>query len=287
MGAVDALVNRIFAHRDCGYFDVWLLAFLIIIVRPLAEGAFIVSLFRRHDAFDDNLGARGNHETHRFRPNDFQGLAEESTGDLQLLPDSGLLADGGHVQCRVVTNGQRDFHRLIVIFVFGPDVVAVIGWIDHQAELPLTLLLMAVNAHVDGVGAPLFADQRRCVDVTAGVPFVVSQNRQQIEVNVIVFQDDFFYRRVLCRDFPYRKRIMFPLRQIFDHLRDRRRTERQRQPLISCTKINDEGEFRVFDILEEYQRKLVFTFEFFDDGAGFVMWIDLAIDDDNVLGPPL
>src|SRR5206468_11763769 len=108
-----------------------------------------------------------------------------------------------------------------------------------------------------------------------------------IEENVRRMQDYVVYRRVTCRDFPYLKQILVPLRQIVDHLRDRGRTESQRQPLISCTKINDEGEFRVFDILEEYQQKLVFTFEFFDDGAGFVMWIDLAIDDDNVLGPPL
>ena len=45
MGAVDALIDRIFAHGDRGDFDVGLLAFLIVVVRPFAERAFVVALF--------------------------------------------------------------------------------------------------------------------------------------------------------------------------------------------------------------------------------------------------
>ena len=56
MGAMDALIDRIFPHGDRGDFDVGLLAFFIVVMRPLAEGAFVMALFRRHDAFDDDLG---------------------------------------------------------------------------------------------------------------------------------------------------------------------------------------------------------------------------------------
>ena len=97
MGAVDALVNRIFAHRDCGYFDVWLLAFLIIIVRPLAEGAFVMALVRRYDPFDDDLATRRHHQTHRLGLDDFQRLAEKRAGDFQFHSHAGLLTDRGHV----------------------------------------------------------------------------------------------------------------------------------------------------------------------------------------------
>src|SRR5438309_8738223 len=53
--AVDALVDRIFAHGDRRHFDERLVTFLIIVVRPFAKRAFVVALFRGYDAFDDDL----------------------------------------------------------------------------------------------------------------------------------------------------------------------------------------------------------------------------------------
>ncbi len=67
---------------------------------------------------------------------------------------------------------ERDFHRFVVIFVFGAHIVAMVGGIDHQPELSLALLLVAVDADVHRVGAALFADQRRGIDIGAGVAFV-------------------------------------------------------------------------------------------------------------------
>ena len=79
------LVDRIFPHGDGGNFDVGLLALLIIIMRPFAEGAFVLAFFWRHDAFDDDLAVRRHHEIHGFGFDDFQRFAEKSAGDLQFL----------------------------------------------------------------------------------------------------------------------------------------------------------------------------------------------------------
>ena len=78
MGAVDALVNGVFAHGDGGNFDVGLLAFLIIVVRPFAERPLVVAFMRRHDSFDNDLAARRHHEIDGFRFDHFQRLARET-----------------------------------------------------------------------------------------------------------------------------------------------------------------------------------------------------------------
>ena len=76
-----------------------------------------------------------------------------------------------------MADGEGDFHRLVVGFIFGADVVAVIGRIDHQTELAFALFLIAVDADVNSVGAALFADQRGGVDIRAGVALVEGENR--------------------------------------------------------------------------------------------------------------
>ena len=139
VGAVDALIDRIFPHGDRGHLDIGLLAFLIIVMRPFAEGAFVLPFFRRHNAFDDDLAVRRHHEIHRFGFDDFQRLAEKSAGDLQFRADAGLLADGGHVQRRMMADSESDFHRLVVIFVFGANVVAMVGGVDHQVRVAVCL----------------------------------------------------------------------------------------------------------------------------------------------------
>ena len=97
VGAVDALIDWIFPHGDGGDLDVGLLAFLIIIMRPLAEGAFVMALVRRYDPFDDDLATRRYHQTHRLGLDDFQRLAEKRAGDFQFHSHAGLLTDRGHV----------------------------------------------------------------------------------------------------------------------------------------------------------------------------------------------
>ena len=177
MGAVDALINRIFAHGDRGNFDVGLLAFLIIVVRPFAERPFVVAFMRRHDSFDNDFAARRHHEIHRLGFHDFQRLAQKRAGDFQFRADARLLADGGHIQCRMMANGESDFHRFVVIFVFRANIIAVIGRVDHQAELSFALLLVAIDADVDRAGAAFFADHSRRIDVGAGIAFVEGQGR--------------------------------------------------------------------------------------------------------------
>ena len=145
-------------------------------MRPLAEGAFVVALFWRHDAFDDDLGVRRYHQIDGLSFHDSQRLAQKCPRDLQLRADAGLLADGGHVQCRMMADGESDFHRFVVIFVFGADIIGVIGRIDHQAELSFALFLMAVDADVDRARVALFANHRRRVDVGAGVALVEGQD---------------------------------------------------------------------------------------------------------------
>ena len=113
----------------------------------------------------------------------------------------------------------------LLIFVFGANIVAVIGGIDHQPELALALLLVAVNADVDGVGAALFADQRSGIDIGAGVAFIEGEDRQQIEIGSVALQNHFFARRVFGRDFFHRYWMMLPVRQVFDHLRHRWRAQ--------------------------------------------------------------
>ena len=168
----------------------------------------------------------GTMQIHGFRFDDFQRLAEKCAGDFHFRADAGLLADRGHIQGRMMADGERDFHRFVVIFVFRAHIVGVIGGIDHQAELSLALLLMAVDADVDRAGAALFADQRRGVDIGAGVAFVEGEDRQQIEIGVVAFQNHFFARRVFGGDFFHRHGMMLPVRQVFDHLRHRGRAQR-------------------------------------------------------------
>ena len=72
--AVDALVDRIFAHGDRRHFDERLVTFLIIVVRPFSEGAFVLPFFRRHHTLDDDFTARRHHEIHRLRFHHFQRL---------------------------------------------------------------------------------------------------------------------------------------------------------------------------------------------------------------------
>jgi hypothetical protein len=121
-----------------------------------------------------------------------------------------------------MTDGERDLHRLIIVFVLRAHVVRVVGGIDHQAQLPLALFLVAVDADVYFAGAALFANHRRSIDVGAGVAFVDRQDRQEIEVGSVAFENDFLARRVLGRNFPDRHRAVLAVRQIFDHLRYRR-----------------------------------------------------------------
>src|SRR4029453_1415883 len=135
-------------------------------------GALVMAFVRRHDPFDNDLAPRRHHETHGFRLHHFQWLTEKGAGDLHFRAYTRLLADGGHIQRRMMPNGESDLHWLVVIFILGSNVVAMVSWIDHQSELPFALFLMAVNADVDGAGAALFADQRGGVDVGAGVAFV-------------------------------------------------------------------------------------------------------------------
>jgi len=120
-----------------------------------------------------------------------------------------------------MADGKRDFHRLVVVFVLGADVVTMIGRVDHQAELPFALLLMTVDADVDGVATALFANQRRGVDVGAGISFVERQDRQEVEVRIVALQDHFFAGRVLRRNLFHRNRVMLAGRQVLDHLRYR------------------------------------------------------------------
>ena len=94
----------------------------------------------------------------------------------QFRANAGLFADGGHVQSRMMANGKSDFHRFVVIFVFRPHIISVIGRVDHQAELPFALLLVPVDADVDRAGTALLANHRRRVDVGAGIAFVQGQD---------------------------------------------------------------------------------------------------------------
>ena len=107
---------------------------------------------------------------------------------------------------------ERDFHRFVVIFVFRAHVIAMIGRVDHQAELSLALFLIAIDADVDRAGAALFANQRGGVDIGAGVAFVVREHGQEIEVGLLAFQNHFFTRRVLGGDFFHRQWMMLTVR---------------------------------------------------------------------------
>ena len=185
VGAVDALINRIFPHGNRGNLDVGLLALLIIIMRPLPEGAFVLSFFWRHNALDDDFAVRRHHEIHRFGLDHFQRFSEKRAGDLQFLADAGLLGDGGHIQRRMMTDSESHFHWFIVVFILRANVVAVIGGVDHESELPLTLLLVSVNSHVHRIGAALLADQRSGIDIRAGVALVDGQHGQKIEVDIV------------------------------------------------------------------------------------------------------
>ena len=78
---------------------------------------------------------------------------------------------------------------------------------------------------------------------------------------------------------------MLAVSQVFNHLRYRRRTQRQCQPFVRGAEIDDQGDFRAFDVLEKNQGKFVLPLELFDDGACFVDRIDFFIDDDHVSGP--
>ena len=101
----------------------------------------------------------------------------------------------------MMADGERDFHRFVVIFVFGANIVGVIGGIDHQAELAFALFLMAVDADVHRAGAALFADQRRGVDIGAGVAFIEGEDRQQIEIGGVAFQESLLCTARLWRRF--------------------------------------------------------------------------------------
>src|SRR5262245_39047907 len=172
VGAVDALINGIFPHRDRRDFDIGLFPLFIIVVRPFTERTLVLPLFWRHNALDDDFAVCRHHEIYRFGLDHFQRFAKKSAGNLQFLTNAGLLGDGGQIQRRMVADGEGDFHGLVVVFVLRPNVVAMISVIDHQSELPLALFLVPVDAHVHRVGAALFADQRGGVDISAGVAFV-------------------------------------------------------------------------------------------------------------------
>ena len=124
-----------------------------------------------------------------------------------------------------MADGESDFHRFVVIFVFGADIIGVIGRVDHQAELSFALLLVAVDADVDRARAALFANHRRGVDVGAGVAFVEGEDGQKIEIGGVAFQNHFFARRVFGGNLFDRNRIVLAVRQIFDHLRHRGRAQ--------------------------------------------------------------
>ena len=158
----------------------------------------------------------------------------------------------------------------VMIFVFGANIIGVIGRVDHQAELSFALLLMAVDADIDRAGAALFANHRRRVDVGAGVALVDGENGQKIEVGGVAFENHFLARRVLGGDFLDRHRVVLAMRQIFHHLRHRGRAQGQCQPFVGGAEIDDQRNLRAFDVLEKYQGKFVFAFELLDDAAGFV-----------------
>src|SRR4029434_6675033 len=106
----------------------------------------------------------------------FQRFPEKSAGDLQFLADAGLLGDGGHIQCRMMADSESHFHWLIVVFILRTNVVAMIGGVNHESELPLTLLLVSVYSHVHRISAALLADQRSGIDIRAGVSLIDGQH---------------------------------------------------------------------------------------------------------------
>src|SRR5919108_3594453 len=69
-------INRIAPHRDRGYFDHGKWADAGVIARILAKGTFLAHCLgiRIYDAFDDDLGMRGDIEIHRLRPHDLERL---------------------------------------------------------------------------------------------------------------------------------------------------------------------------------------------------------------------
>ena len=91
--------------------------------------------------------------------------------------------------------------------------------------------------------AAFFTDHGRGVDVSAGVAFVMGQYWQEIEINLVAFQDHFFARRVLGGDFSHRTRIVFSVREVFHHLRHRGRAQRQRQALVRGAEIDHQRDF--------------------------------------------
>jgi hypothetical protein len=156
-----------------------------VIARPFAEGALVLAFFWRYNALDDDFAVRRHHEIHGFGLDHFQRFAEKSAGDLQFLADAGLLGDGGHIQRRMVADSESHFHWLIVVFILRTNVVAMIGGVDHESELTLTLLLVPVYSHVHRIGAALLADQRSSIDIRAGVSLIDGQHGQKIEVGIV------------------------------------------------------------------------------------------------------
>ena len=77
----------------------------------------------------------------------------------------------------MMADGESDFHGFVMIFVFGADIISVIGGVDHQAELSFALLLVSIDADVYRACAALFADHRGGVDIGAGVAFIEGENR--------------------------------------------------------------------------------------------------------------
>ena len=169
-GAVlNVLEDRIVTHRDG--FDVHDRIHPRageIVILEFAEGSFRLTDFRWNFSFQDDLGMSRDFQIDGLALHELHLFLQQRRGDLELI--HAVLCGGrrGEVVHRMVTDQDRDRHRLILRFIhliIRPGVAR----IEENAEFLRTFHLQAMKTDVAPAGLGILGDHQPGPDVRTPV----------------------------------------------------------------------------------------------------------------------
>ena len=246
--------------------------------RRLAEGTFDDALVRNERAFNHDLGIRRDEQIlapglGRDEP---QGLSEVTTDDFILADFERAAVAGAHVKRRMMAKHSGHGHFHVVLLVVAVDLPQVPGRGIERRQILRFHLHAMIRKIVDPALSVLGNSREN--DIGTAIHFMVSHDRNLVEIDVLAGPDVFLDRRLLLIDDHRREPMLFHFQAGLCHLRPCRFLgQTQRDLGFALRNLAVHRQFDITDPLVEVQRLVE------DDDGEFLLRAEVLDDRGNVI----
>ena len=202
--ADDGVEDGRLARGDAVHLDDVAPGAFAVVLRELAEGAFLLAGFAQDAAFDDDLGLGRHADIVGQALHDWHRRAVQGAGDLQLIGIQRRDGLAGQQRDGVDADDDGDF-QVLAHFLRHVQVAHGVARQDEHAQAVRAVHLQTVDGDVLDAVLRVAAEAEAGADIGAAVEFVVRGDRQQLHQVDAVAVDHLLRRRIL--HFPAGQRV--------------------------------------------------------------------------------